>query len=62
MKKIDKNGNITVKNITAYHIPSITLSRKIGGTVYLVSGRYAGKRTLPSKLLRLMENDREDRS
>lgn len=50
-----ENRGLQVKNISACWLPSFTLHRKIGGTVYAVSGSYAGVETLDKKLRRIME-------
>lgn len=57
MKYIDEHGNIVVATPLSNHIPSITLEREIGGTVYTITGSYDGKSTLPSKVVRLILAD-----
>ncbi len=49
------NGQNWVKNLSAYWLPKLTLCRKIGGTVYCVSGSYSGMETLDKKLGRILE-------
>ena len=58
--KINKNGHIHVKNLSAYWIPELTLQREIGGTVYTVSGSYSGSNMLDKKLLRVMVQSAEN--
>ena len=50
----DKKGCITVRNLSAYWIPVITLKRKIHGTTYIVSGSYEGTECFTRKLERIM--------
>ena len=54
---MNEYDNITVKNPSAMVLPDITLTMELNGTVYRFRGIYDGERALPSKLLRLMEND-----
>ncbi len=54
---MNEYDNITVKNPSAMVLPDITLTTELNGTVYRFRGIYDGERALPSKLLRLMEND-----
>jgi len=42
-----------VKNISAFWIPDFKLKKKIGGTVYSVTGSYDGTETLDRKLSRI---------
>lgn len=57
---IGADGNICVKNISAFWLPEFTLQKEIGGTVYSVSGSYTGTETLDKKLLRIMEHNAEN--
>ena len=41
--RFDENGNIVVKNISAYWIPELTVTEEISGTVYTVTGSYEGE-------------------
>ena len=52
-KELDKNGNITVKNISAYWIPELTVTEKIKGTIYTVTGSYEGDANFVRKLERI---------
>ena len=56
----DGNGNIRAGNLSAFWLPSLTLQKKINGTVYTVTGSYAGTETLDRKLTRIFENNLEN--
>ena len=57
----DENGNIVVSNLSAWWLPEFTLRKKIGGTLYKITGTYEGSETLDKKLERIMAyNSRED--
>ena len=58
---IGRDGHIRVKNMSAYWLPEFTLQREINRTVYSVSGSYAGAERLDRKLLRIMEQNAENR-
>lgn len=59
--KHDGAGNIVVPNTSAWWLPEFTLKKKIGGTIYKVTGSYEGIETLDKKLERIMAfNSRED--
>ena len=45
--RINEDGHIVVKNLSAYWIPKIKVERAIHGTVYTVTGSYEGTE-LPS--------------
>ena len=49
----DDNGNIHVKNISAYWIPELTLTEDISGTIYTVAGSYEGEDSFIRKLERI---------
>lgn len=51
------NGHIVVKNPLAYEIPKREVVIKSGRTLYRFTGSYDGQRALPSKVLRLMDQD-----
>lgn len=51
---IDENGVRHVKNESAYWIPEITISEKIGNTIYTVAGTYEGETSFVRKLERIM--------
>ena len=42
----DAEGRLCVRNISAYWLPELTLRRKIGGTIYTVTGSYEGMEPL----------------
>lgn len=56
---IQNGSHNHVKNISAYWLPELTLCRKIGGTIYSVSGTYEGAETPDRKLRRIMEHSLE---
>lgn len=59
--KHDDDGNIVTPNLSAWWLPEFTLKKKIGGTLYCVTGTYEGIETLDKKLERIMAyNSRED--
>ncbi|MCH5263663.1 MAG: hypothetical protein J1F42_12175 [Lachnospiraceae bacterium] len=56
-KRTIKNGCITVENPLAYELPAREVVIKSGRTTYRFTGSYDGKRSLPDKVLRLMEQE-----
>lgn len=52
-------GHLCVRNISAYWLPELTLRRKIGGTIYTITGSYEGTEPLDRKLRRIMEKNVE---
>ena len=56
-KRIIKNGHIVVKNPLAYELPKREVVIKSGRTLYRFTGSYDGERSLPHKVLRLMEQE-----
>ena len=48
--RFDENGNIVVKNISAYWIPELTVTEEISGTIYSVTGSYEGEDSFIRKL------------
>ena len=58
--KIDGNGNIRVKNLSAFWLPEFTLQREYAGTVYFVTGSYDGTETLDKKVKRILDNNLEN--
>lgn len=50
----DENGDIHVKNISAYWIPEFTMTQEISGTVYKVSGSYEGTEFFTKKIERML--------
>ena len=58
--KFDENGNIVVKNPSAFWLPDVKIVDEIGGTEYTVTGSYEGTETLDKKLHRIMEQNAAD--
>ena len=58
--KFDENGNIVVKNPSAFWLPDVKIVDEIGGTEYTVTGNYEGTETLDKKLHRIMEQNAAD--
>lgn len=56
-KRKIKNGHIVVKNPLAYELAKREVVIKSGRTLYRFTGSYDGQRALPSKVLRLMDQD-----
>ena len=52
-RRFDGNGNLTVKNLSAYWIPELTVREEIAGTVYTVTGSYEGTASFVRKLERI---------
>ena len=50
----DEDGNIHVKNISAYWIPEFTMTQEKSGTVYKVSGSYEGTEFFTKKIERML--------
>ena len=51
--RFDENGNIVVKNISAYWIPELTITEEISGTIYTITGSYEGEDSFIRKLERI---------
>ncbi len=47
-------NSIRVKNPSACWLPELTLTKRIGGAVYTVSGSYEGTALIDRKLKRIM--------
>ena len=47
--KFDENGNIVVRNLSAFWLPELTIVDEIGGAEYTVTGSYEGTETLDKK-------------
>ena len=58
--RIDEQGRIVVKNLSAWWIPEMKVVEKIGGTLYTVTGSYEGTEMLDQKLARIMLRNLED--
>lgn len=57
-KRKIKDGHIVVKNPLAYELPKREVVIKSGRTLYRFTGSYDGERSLPHKVLRLMEQEK----
>jgi len=53
------NGSIVVKNFSAYHLPNLGITRKIGNTEYTIRGSYDGKECLAIKVQRRIFDDKD---
>lgn len=51
--RFDKNGNICIKNLSAWWIPKLTVAEEISGTLYTVTGSYEGEDSFLRKLERI---------
>jgi len=49
----DGDGNIHIKNTSAYWIPELTVTEEISGTIYTVTGSYEGEDSFIRKLERI---------
>lgn len=49
----DDDGNIHVKNLSAYWIPELTITEEISGTIYAVTGSYERDDSFIRKLERI---------
>lgn len=58
--KFDENGNIVVRNLSAFWLPEVTIVDEVGGAEYTVTGSYEGTETLDKKLKRIMEQNAAD--
>lgn len=48
-----EDGHLRTMNLSAYWIPELTLTKKIAGTIYTVSGTYEGTETVVRKIERM---------
>ena len=55
---VDENGNLHVKNLSAFWIPELTTTEKVGHTTYTVTGSYEGKESFLKKLERIVAKER----
>ena len=55
MKRKIKDGHIVVKNPLYQELPTHEITIQSGRTLYRFAGSYDGKRSLPHKVLRLIE-------
>ena len=58
--RIDEQGRIVVRNLSAWWIPEMKIMEEIDGTVYTVTGSYEGTEMLDQKLSRIMLHNLED--
>ena len=56
-KRIIKDGQIVVKNPLYQELPKREVIIKSGQTLYRFTGSYDGQKSLPSKVLHLMEQE-----
>ena len=56
---VDENGNLHVKNLSAFWIPELTTTEKVGHTTYTVTGSYEGKESFLKKLERNQMTEEE---
>ena len=56
-KRIIKDGQIVVKNPLYQELPKHEVIIKSGKTLYRFTGSYDGQKSLPGKVLRLMEQE-----
>lgn len=49
-----EDGCLRVKNLSAHWLPELTLQRRIGSTIYTITGSYDGIELLDQKLERIM--------
>lgn len=56
----DEDGNIVVKNLSAFWLPDVKIVGEIGGTEFTVTGSYTGSEPLHKKLMRIMEQQAAD--
>ena len=56
-KRIIKDGQIVVKNPLYQELPKREVVIKSGRTSYRFTGSYDGQKSLPGKVLRLMEQE-----
>ena len=57
-QRIIKDGHIVVKNPLYQELPKHEVVMKSGKTFYRFTGSYDGERSLPHKVLRLMEQEK----
>ena len=50
---IDESGQLHARNLSAYWIPELTVTEKIHGTIYTVTGSYEGTESFMKKLERI---------
>ena len=58
---VDENGNLHVKNLSAFWIPELTTTEKVGHTTYTVTGSYEGKESFLKKLERIVAKNAQQK-
>lgn len=58
-KRKIKDGHIVVENPLFQELPTHEVTIKSGRTLYRFTGSYDGERSLPHKVLRLMEQEKD---
>ena len=58
--RIDEQGRIVVRNLSAWWIPEMKIMEEIDGTIYTVTGSYEGTEMLDQKLSRIMLHNLEN--
>ena len=58
--RIDEQGRIVVRNLSAWWIPEMKIMEEIDGTIYTITGSYEGTEMLDQKLSRIMLHNLED--
>ncbi len=53
----DQSGTITVRNLSAFWLPDVTVQEVIHGTTYIVTGSYEGREPFTRKLERIMSRE-----
>ena len=51
---LNEHGQITVRNLSAFWLPEMTVREDIHGTTYIVTGSYEGQEPFPRKLERIL--------
>ena len=60
-KRKIKDGHIVVENPLYQEMPKQEVAIKSGKTLYRFTGSYDGERSLPHKVLRLMEQEKAEK-
>ena len=58
---VDENGNLHVKDLSAFWIPELTTTEKVGHTTYTVTGSYEGKESFLKKLERIVAKNSQQK-
>ncbi|MBR6954339.1 MAG: hypothetical protein IKH77_04805 [Clostridia bacterium] len=57
---LNEHGQITVRNLSAFWLPEMTVREDIHGTTYIVTGSYEGQEPFTQKLERIMTREFTD--